>query len=128
MREFKLSIGAHRWGKINLVTQGKKHQFDIFQCVRCGLVGKSYCLGTITIPEKDVPKMNKCKGVKQASHIKITYCRAFGNEFSGLTPGSIHTIIHSPKGENNQRGEWVMGKTEPVLVLFGEFEYIEAEL
>ena len=55
--------------------------------------------------------------------IKIRKCNAFGNEFFGLTPGSIHKIVQPPKGENRERGEWVMGKTKPVLVLFKEFEY-----
>lgn len=65
--------------------------------------------------------MNESK----SSKIKITFCKAFGPEFSELTPGSIHSVVPPPEGQDNKRGEWVMGKTEPVLVLYREFIYLQ---
>lgn len=125
MRTFELNIGGHQWEKVNLVTRGKRKAHDVYRCRQCGLIGKSYHLGTISVTEKDVCKMEKCKGLKRTSSIMITNCKAFGSEFSGLTPCSIHAIIQPPEGKNRDKGEWVMGKTEPVLVLFGEFQYLE---
>lgn len=125
MDTFNLSEGGHEWEKENLVTLGKKKPHDIYKCRKCGLTGKSYRLGTIEIREADLYKMKKCKGVKKAAFVKVTRCMAVGSEFSGLTPGSVHRIVHPPKGENNNRGEWVMGKTEPVLLLSGEYIYQE---
>ncbi|MDU7623292.1 MAG: hypothetical protein E7K32_13000 [Bacteroides stercoris] len=125
MGVFNLNEGGHRWEKTNLVTQGKRKAYDTYKCAQCGLTGKSYHLGTITISEKDISKVYKCKGLKKTRSIMITHCKAFGVEFSDLTPNSIHRIIQPPEGENNQRGEWVMGKTKPVLVLSGEFKYCE---
>ena len=49
--------------------------------------------------------------------IKIKHCTAFGRQFENLTDGSIHEIIEPPAGENSNRGWWVMGVGEPVLVL-----------
>ena len=56
--------------------------------------------------------------------LRVINCEAFGKEIEHLTPGSVHEIVKPPHGQNNQKGEWVMGKTEPVLVLHREFSYI----
>lgn len=62
---FDLNEGGHRWEKTNLVTQGKRKAYDTYKCAQCGLAGKSYHLGTITIAEKDISKVYKCKGLKK---------------------------------------------------------------
>ena len=125
MQVFNLSEGGHEWEKVNLVTISGRRPYDIYKCKRCGLTGKSYILGTIEIPEKSIPKMELCRGLQRDTSIKIIHCNAHGEEFRGLQPGSIHQIVPPPEGQDNKRGEWVMGKTEPVLVLFGEFAYIK---
>ena len=126
MKVYSLRTGGHDWEKQNLVTQiGKKGRgYDVYRCTCCGITGKSYSLGSIEILEKDILKMEKCKGLQRTSNIKITFCNACGPQFSGRTPGSIHAIVPPPEGQDNKRGEWVMGKTEPVLLLYGEFVYI----
>lgn len=125
MQEFNLSEGGHEWEKTNLVTIEGKRPYDIYKCKRCGITGKSYRLGTIEIPERSIPKMGTCQKLQRYDSIKITRCNACGQEFIGLIPGSVHQTVPPPNGEDNKRGEWVMGKTEPVLVLFGEFQYLK---
>jgi hypothetical protein len=125
MQVFNLSEGGHEWEKVNIVTIEGKRPHDIYKCKRCGLTGKSYRLGTIEIPERSIPKMELCRGLQRGTSIKITHCNACGEEFRGLVPGSIHQIVSPPDGQDNKRGEWVMGQTEPVLVLFGEFMYFQ---
>lgn len=128
MRTFEMKIGGHSWQKQNLMTLGKKHAYDIFKCSCCGIEGKSYHLGYIKICNKDIPKMLKCKcASKGKKYVKVTYCTAFGEEFSKLTPGSVHEIITPPAGYDNSKGEWVQGLTEPVLLLAGEYVYLEGE-
>ena len=125
MQEFNLSEGVHEWEKVNIVTMYGKKPHDIYKCKRCGVTGKSYRLGTIEIPERSIPKMQLCQGIHRATSIKIIRCGACGEEFRALVPGSIHQVVSPPEGQDNKRGEWVMGKTEPVLVLFGEFQYLK---
>lgn len=125
MQEFNLSEGGHEWEKVNLVTICGRKPHDIYKCKRSGVTGKSYRLGTIEIPERSIHKMQLCQGIHRATSIKITRCYACGDEFQALVPGSIHKVVPPPEGQDNKRGEWVMGKTEPVLVLFGEFSYVK---
>lgn len=125
MQEFNLSEGGHEWEKVNIVTIYGKKPHDIYKCKRCGVTGKSYRLGTIEIPERSIPKMQLCRGIHRTTSIKIIRCDACGEEFRVLVPGSIHQVVPPPDGQDNKRGEWVMGKTEPVLVLFGEFQYLK---
>ena len=125
MKEFNLLEGGHEWEKVNIVTISGRKPHDIYKCKRCGITGKSYRLGTIEIPERSISKMQLCKGIQRATSIKIIRCGACGEEFQALIPGSIHKVVSPPEGQDNKRGEWVMGKTEPVLVLFGEFTYIK---
>lgn len=61
MGVFNLNEGGHRWEKINLVTLEKRDAYDTYKCAQCGLTGKSYYLGTITIAGKDIPKCIKRK-------------------------------------------------------------------
>jgi hypothetical protein len=63
--------------------------------------------------------------------IRISDFRGYSNEFKNLTEGSEHMVIPPPeeykeKYPNNPKvGYWVMGVTEPVRVLPGEFEVID---
>lgn len=125
MQIFNLSEGDHEWEKVNVVTICGKRLYDIYKCKRCGITGKSYRLGMIEIPERSILKMQLCIGIQRATSIKIIHCGACGEEFQALVPGSIHQVVSPPEGQDNKRGEWVMGKTEPVLVLFGEFTYVK---
>lgn len=57
--------------------------------------------------------------------IQITGCRAFGKQFENLKHGTIHELCDPPEGYiQGERGYWVMGVGEPVLVLYGEFKEI----
>lgn len=47
--------------------------------------------------------------------IIIKRCTAFGPQFENLQPGSIHEVL-----EKTERGWWVMGVREKVLVLYSE--------
>lgn len=126
METFDMKYGGHKWEKQNLMTLGKTRAYDIYKCSCCGVQGKSYRLGTITVRQTDIKKMEKCKVKRlKPTYIKIICCRAVGRQFSNLTPGSIHEIIAPPEGETNKRGEWVMGVDEPVLVLSDEYEYVK---
>ncbi len=46
--------GHHEWEKQNNVTRkyGKKKLYDIYRCKHCGIEGKSYQIGTISIQNK----------------------------------------------------------------------------
>lgn len=128
MKIFELTLGGHEWEKQNLVTLGKKKSYDIYKCKRCGIIGKSYILGMINIKEADVKKMQKCNGYKGIfKQVRIVDCRAVGPQFQNMIPGSIHNIVPPPSGETSERGEWVMGVGEPILLLAGEYEYINTE-
>lgn len=127
MKSFELNYGGHTWEKQNLVTIPSKTRggYDEYKCKCCGIRGRSYRLGYIEIPEGSVHKMSQCRGMQKEKKIKVTHCRAVGEAFSNLTDGSVHEIIAPPAGEKNNRGEWVMGKGEPVLLLYSEFQYVK---
>jgi len=57
-------------------------------------------------------------GVKR---IQVTHCHAFGKQFENLKKDSIHELVNPPEGyEQGDRGYWVQGVGEPVLVLHNE--------
>lgn len=57
-------------------------------------------------------------GIKR---IQVGNCNAFGPQFANLKPDSIHELCDPAKGyEQGDRGWWVMGIGEPVLVLHHE--------
>lgn len=125
MKEIGINYGGHKWEKINHVTQKDRNGlYDLMRCSKCGIMGKRYSLDSICIYERYINKM-RCS--VNAQYMKILHCRAFGHQFENLTDGSIHEIIAPPDGQNNDRGVWVMGVGEPVLVLFGEFDYCDVE-
>lgn len=118
---------AHEWEKKNLVTLWAKTRgsYDVYRCKHCGIEGRSYRLGYIELPERYARRVDTCTRKRLSKFLKVSHCRAVGKVFSNLTDGSVHTIIASPKGKNNQKGEWVMGNGQPVLLLWDEFQYIE---
>jgi hypothetical protein len=126
MAKVDMNSTNHIFIKENLVTiSSPKGSYDIFKCENCGLKGKSYQIGIITVDGRQKNKTNNCTGSKQSQKIEITNCRAVGKAFANLTPGSSHDVIDPPQGQNNDRGVWVMGVGEPVKVLFGEFVEIK---
>lgn len=127
MIRVKMNYTPHEWEKQNLVTLygSKKGGYDIYRCKHCGIEGKSYCLGFIDIPERYATRIDVCTRRRLSKILKVTHCSAVGNQFENLTDGSVHSIIDPPEGQDNKRGEWVMGVGEPVLLLHGEFKYIE---
>lgn len=119
---------GHDWEKMNQVgKQNRRGIYDEYRCKHCGCKGKSYTLGLLEIAERDRKKAAMCKGARKfaKSYVKVIRCGAYGKAFGNLTPGSIHKVVPSPNGENSSRGEWVMGVGEPVLLLFGEFSYMD---
>ena len=119
---------GHDWEKVNQVgKESLRGIYDVFRCKHCGLTGKSYSLGLLEIAERDRKKAAMCKGARKLakSYVKVNRCAACGKVFGNLKPGSIHKVVAPPDGENNSRGEWVMGVGEPVLLLFGEFSYTD---
>ena len=64
---------------------------------------------------------------KQIAEMKIIikHCTAFNEEFADLKIGTIHEIIETPKEYSHLNGVWVMGKTEPVRLIPGEYEIID---
>ena len=124
MKTIDLKETDHVFIKQNLMTlRDSKGPYDLMICENCGLEGKVRQLGQLetTSRRKDPAKCPKAKKVKK---IQITHCSAMGSVFANLTPGSIHEVVETPKGENNSRGVWVMGVGEPVKVLFSEFKEV----
>ena len=127
MKTVNFKYGGHKWEKQNLVTRHDRNGFfDEYQCKCCGIVGKSYTMGIIDIPDRYFENgRHIC--TSKSSKVKVKFCTAHGEAFANMTPGSIHEIIKPPQGQNAERGEWVMGCGEPVLLLWQEFEYVEED-
>ena len=100
MKEISLTHGGHRWDKKNLVTQeDRKGQYDLLRCKFCGIEGKRYSLDTIQVYDRYVKKIDCCPKAPRGKQIKVVRM-------------------------TSERGVWVMGCGEPVLLLFGEFVYL----
>jgi len=128
MTSIELDNTNHDFRKQNLVTLKEgKYFYDLYKCINCGIKAKRFGFKETLLIDGRVSK-NKvlnCPKAKLLLKICITHCTAFGEQFKNLVPGSIHSVIESPGGQNNNRGVWVMGVGEPVKVLFKEFkEYI----
>lgn len=119
--------GGHEWKKANLVTLTSKggSQYDLYRCACCGLEAKMYRFNELVVDERYRRKLARCSGMIRFRQLKIIRCRAVGSQFANLTPESVHDIINPPDGYNRERGEWVMGVGEPVMVLFDEFRYLK---
>lgn len=77
---------------------------------------------------KDIIDKTEYTYIKTGKKLKIGKFTGFSPEFVNLTTGSIHEIIETPdkwKHKTSLRnGYWVMGVTEPVLVLNYECEIL----
>lgn len=95
--------GHHEWEKQNNVTRkyGKK-LYDIYRCKHCGIEGKSYQIGTISIQNKFYKKAPCCPGVQQKkpTKLKVLCCTAFSPEFDNIIKGCILDILFSCSMEN----------------------------
>lgn len=57
------------------------------------------------------------------SKVRITeHFHAFGPEFNNIKPGQIHEVVQ--EGSKALPGVWIMGVTEPVRLLKGEYTYV----
>lgn len=118
--------GGHEWEKTNLVTKkDKKGLYDHYKCKNCGIEGKSYSIGRIEVPERYMDKQALCPGAPKHKKVKVLHCTAVGEVFANLIPGSIHEIVKPPLHQSREKGEWVMGVGEPVLLLYREFTYVD---
>ena len=128
MKLLQLNTTNHVFKKVNLVTT--KGGYDILKCSKCGLTGKRYGITeTLRIDGRISDKrIYSCSSASEyiGKKIRITNCHAVGKEFSGLTPDSIHEIVSPPDSyKNGDKGVWVFGFSEPVKVLFNEFELVD---
>ena len=125
MKEISLTHGGHQWDKKNLVTlNDRKGQYDLLRCKFCGIEGKRYSLSTIQVYDRYVKKIDCCPKAPRGKQIQVVRTTAFGPTFANLVPGSVHDVVEAPAGQDSERGVWVMGCGEPVLLLFGEFVYL----
>ena len=128
MKTINLQLTNHTFEKVNLTTiKSKGRLYDLLKCSQCGLTGKRYGISEdITIDGRaSYSKINSCPKAETSDKIKIINCRASGNAFSNITPGSIHEVITPPKGyKQYDKGVWVYGNGEPVKVLFDEFNIL----
>ncbi len=121
----------HEFDKLNLMTiPSRNGSYDKMKCKHCGMSGKRYHLGTVSIPQTySKERVNNCpKAPKKlvATMVRVTHCNAIGEIFSNLTPDSVHDVIDPPTGyKNDHTGVWVMGVGEPCKLVSGEFVKLE---
>lgn len=122
MRTINLNQSTHNFEKQNLITISGTKPHDILKC-KCGVYGKSYRLGQITVANKFQKRLFKCPlNKKVLEKIKIKKCTAFGDHFANITPGSIHQVIPAPPpNKDDGLGVWVNGVGAPVKVMNEEF-------
>ena len=84
--------------------------------------------GKMTSEDMYVYERNKETYSKTGKKLKIQNFTGHSREFANLTEGSIHEILETPlryRNDKTYNGYWVMGVSEPVLVLFDECEVIK---
>lgn len=140
--QVNLADTRHNMLKENLVTL--KGGYDILKCSKCGAKGKRYGVSeylTVNGVERLMKEAGCVKTFKRTKwplpkeagadlgRIQVTYCTAQGAPFDNLTPGSEHNIINpvdkNPNNANWERGVWVQGVGEPVMLLLSEFKQIK---
>jgi hypothetical protein len=124
MKTISLTSPSHNFQKVNGMTlRDKTSLYDLYECSHCKLQGKRRGFSD----ELEVRSIKPCIGEDKLLNqdIQVVRCGAVGNAFENLTPGSIHRIVTPPTGYmNGTRGVWVMGVGEPVLLLYGEFSFL----
>lgn len=118
-----LKTTAHKMDKVNLVTiSSRQGMYDKLRCKVCGIEGKRYGLSpyVTVVGAYNILLENSCKHPDfTATEVIITHCTAVGTRFSNLTPGSIHKVLTD---KHSDKGVWVMGVGEPVVLLRSEFK------
>lgn len=124
----------HLFAKSNLVTKTDKHgMYDEYTCERCGLKGKRRGLDIFLHVNSTDPRFYKCDGAEFIDEFLhkwawINYCDMVSSESEHIQPGTVHKIVKPPKGYfNGDGGVWVQGKTQPIKLLFGEYEIEDVE-
>lgn len=135
MKTLRIEASTHKFRKKNLTTlkNSKGNFYDEYECEHCGIIGKSYKLGQIKVSdvysEKKILHCNKNAVITKK--IKVTQCAVllrggdFAKHFENLIPDSIHDIVPTPEGQNDYHGVWVMGVSEPVVLLHGEYVFVD---
>lgn len=114
----------HKFRKKNLI--GKADHSDDYECELCGLRGNRPGLAEyVNVDGRFTKKARECDGSVAVKRLQVVRCSAFGKAFENATPGSIHDIVKPPDGNNNHRGEWIMGNGEPILLLNGEYRLVD---
>jgi hypothetical protein len=127
MYQSDIKTAQHDWEKQNLVTIGKGGKmFDQMVCRNCGMKGRRYGFTTVEVSgsykRESVYLCPKAKPIVVPERVKVTRCTAAGEQFSNLTPESVHDVVTPPDGyKNDHTGVWVMGVGEPVKLLTNEF-------
>jgi len=132
MKKLLLKYSKHDFEKLNLVSiknpKGKGY-FDELKCKRCGITGKSFELGTIEIDGRISEKRISNCGARakvRPEKVRITDFTGSSSQFKNLVRGSIHKVIKCPNSEKAkfENDIWVMGVSEPVRLLPGEYEVV----
>jgi len=134
MYTISLNNNPHEFEKVNLVTM--EGNFDILKCKRCGLVGKTVSLTTLSVKGSfSRHKVYNCTSTEEeirekmkGKKIVVTVCTAHGKAFGNITPNSVHQVIETPENQSvDNKGVWVMGVGEPVKLLNTEFNYVQVD-
>lgn len=127
-----IKTSGHEWDKNNLVTltSSRGRMYDAVTCKNCGMKGRRYNFDMVEVSNAyrvdSVINCPNAEPIKRPSKIEVTKCRAQGNAFANLTPGSVHDVVAPAPGySEDRRGFWVMGVGEPVKLLTEEFTIVE---
>lgn len=124
MINISLTNTNHDFHKTNLVT--KKGGYDEYAC-KCGLKGRRYGLTEyITVNRKEDKGCPKAVAKEKPRMVRITNFTGVSSEFANLTKGTEHAVVPCPKEQEHKfkNDIWVMGVSEPVRLLSGEYENI----
>lgn len=124
MISIDLNNTNHDFHKTNLVT--KKGGYDEYAC-KCGVKGKRYGItNMLTVNRKADNGCPLAKPIEKPKMVRITNFKGQSNEFKNLVEGTEHAVVPCPKEyEKKYKNDiWVMGMTEPVRLLSGEYENI----
>lgn len=122
----------HSFAKNSLVPMKDKYgTFEYYTCENCGLTGKRYDkTDELLIDVIDHPRATKCDVGSDpwlGRSVRVTTCAITVGEYAKMKPGTIHVVVVPPEGYfNGDRGVWVRGTQEPIKLLNGEFELLDA--
>ena len=132
---------VHDFRKVNLVTQKESggRMFDMLKCSKCGIKGKRYGVDEVIMVSNSYSdkKIKECDGSLKKElecgpdeyvgrKIKVGHVTVMNSAFDNLKPGTEHQVIVPPPDKlNGERGIWLQGIGEPVMLLFGEFVFVD---